>query len=362
MTMTGGKLTPVGRWLREHNLDEYAQSLGGEGYDDIEDLVSLVRDDEKTFHALVPKVGHQRKIARLLEESLGPSPPSSLARRTGSSTTGSYSDSQPPDPESPEPRKGTAQQHPKAADYPAAPRASTSIPRAPATVRPSQDRSAGASPQELGRFKVIVVGDAGTGKTSFIHQLVHSRFSPATKATIGLDWREKQFFVAGGYITVQYWDISGQERYANVTRAYYRGAHGALVCFDRSKPESMATVQKWKADIDSKVFLGDGADGVVIPCVLLANKMDLVKPSKEQTEEVATVAREHGFVQYFETSSRLNANVSEAAEYLTNVMRDNSDVHAMPMAIGAGTTSINNGENAGATSKKPVRRRKKCFF
>ena len=57
-----------------------------------------------------------------------------------------------------------------------------------------------------------------------------------------------------------------------MTRVYYKEAVGAFVVFDISRQETFEEVKKWKADIDSKVFLGKGKN---IPVVLLANKVDL---------------------------------------------------------------------------------------
>lgn len=36
-------------------------------------------------------------------------------------------------------------------------------------------------------------------------------------------------------LKLQIWDTAGQERYRSVTRTYYRGVLGALVCFDITK-------------------------------------------------------------------------------------------------------------------------------
>lgn len=45
---------------------------------------------------------------------------------------------------------------------------------------------------------------------------------------------------------------------------------GAFVVFDVTKESTLDSALRWKADLDTKVFLGDGS---YIPAVLLANKV-----------------------------------------------------------------------------------------
>ncbi len=66
---------------------------------------------------------------------------------------------------------------------------------------------------------------------------------------------------------------SGQERFGNMTRVYYKEAVGAFIVFDVTRPSTFEAVQKWKTDLDSKVQLPDGSP---VPCVLLANKVWLL--------------------------------------------------------------------------------------
>ena len=64
--------------------------------------------------------------------------------------------------------------------------------------------------------------------------------------------------------------LTGQERFGNMTRVYYKEAVGAFIVFDVTRASTFEAVQKWKNDLDSKVTL---ADGTPVPCVLLANKV-----------------------------------------------------------------------------------------
>ncbi|ORC87550.1 putative small GTP-binding protein Rab11, putative,Rab11 GTPase [Trypanosoma theileri] len=125
-------------------------------------------------------------------------------------------------------------------------------------------------------FKVLIIGEGGTGKTCLIRRYVHSIFLPTNKATIGVDFALKDVVYPPTHrsITLQLWDIAGQERYGQMTRVYYQAAAGAIVVADITRPETLELAVKWKQDVDSKVFLG--ATGKPIPCVLLINKVDLL--------------------------------------------------------------------------------------
>jgi hypothetical protein len=58
-------------------------------------------------------------------------------------------------------------------------------------------------------YKVLVVGCAGTGKTSLIHRTVDGHFSGLYKSTIGVDFALKSLERDQHKIFVQLWDIAG---------------------------------------------------------------------------------------------------------------------------------------------------------
>ncbi|XP_044077878.1 ras-related protein Rab-38 isoform X2 [Siniperca chuatsi] len=146
--------------------------------------------------------------------------------------------------------------------------------------------------QEL-LFKVLVIGDLGVGKTSIIKRYV---------------------CVSDGCPCVP-----GQERYGNMTRVYYREAVGALVVFDVTRASTFDAVLKWKDDLDSKVTLNHGRP---VPAVLLANKSDQLGSQQPQLD---SFCRENGFVGWFETSAKENANIEEAARCLVEHILNNEE-------------------------------------
>merc|ERR1719454_1949904 len=46
-------------------------------------------------------------------------------------------------------------------------------------------------------------------------------------------------------IKLQIWDTAGQESFRSITRSYYRGASGALLVYDISRPDTFTHLTRW---------------------------------------------------------------------------------------------------------------------
>ncbi|XP_065191400.1 ras-related protein Rab-32-like [Sycon ciliatum] len=171
-------------------------------------------------------------------------------------------------------------------------------------------------------YKVLVIGDLGTGKTSIIKRYVHQFFSVHYRATIGVDFALKVInWDADTLIRLQLWDIAGQERFGNMTRVYYKEAVGAFIVFDVTRTSTFEAVQKWKNDLDTKVTLPNGKP---VPCVLLANKCDQAKEGLvNSSAQMDDYCKERGFAGWFETSAKENINIDEAAKFLVSSILEN---------------------------------------
>jgi len=171
--------------------------------------------------------------------------------------------------------------------------------------------------------KIIVVGDQNTGKTSLIERYTHGIFDKMYKATIGVDFCLKDLkWNSNTQISLQLWDIAGQERFTNLTRMYYREARGAFIVFDVCKDRTLLEgAMKWKADIDNKVLLPNGKP---LPVILLANKCDLLSPEKLTEINLDRFCKENGFTNWFLTSAKENIKIEEAANFLVETIL-NSD-------------------------------------
>jgi small GTP-binding protein len=171
-----------------------------------------------------------------------------------------------------------------------------------------------AAPKEQ-LYKLLMVGMNGTGKTCLMRQYVHNVFQPTCKNTMGVDFSLK--VLSPSDITLQIWDIAGQERFGQMTRVYYQAAVGAMVVCENHSEDSLEHAVKWKNDIDSKVFLAGTAQA--IPAVLLLNKCDLGNEFMADAE-VDAFAKQHGFAGWMRVSAKEGTNVNKAfAELVAHV-------------------------------------------
>lgn len=58
-------------------------------------------------------------------------------------------------------------------------------------------------------LKIIVVGNSGTGKTSFVNKWTKNTFSDHYKATIVSEFGYKIFELNGKFYRIQLWDLAG---------------------------------------------------------------------------------------------------------------------------------------------------------
>jgi len=157
--------------------------------------------------------------------------------------------------------------------------------------------------------KHVIVGNAGTGKSCLLVRLTDHTFFSGSEPTIGVEFGSSLIELPNGKVVKTHaWDTAGQEAFRSITKSYYRGAEGALLCFDLTHRSSWLAVPQWLEDL-----LEYAEEGVVI--TLVGTKSDLITdstPRDVSLEEIQAFAKLHGNLQYIETSSKTGDNVEEA--------------------------------------------------
>jgi small GTP-binding protein len=141
-------------------------------------------------------------------------------------------------------------------------------------------------------FKVIIVGDTGVGKSSLVFRMVDNVFYEDHCQTLGVDFKYARLHVAGVDVNLQLWDTAGQDQFANMTAQYYRGCHGAVLCYDITNHESFKRVDLWCQRLANQL-------GKLPPIVLVGCKLDLADP------EICAAEAEGGAVNPASSPSRL---------------------------------------------------------
>src|SRR5574343_503775 len=97
---------------------------------------------------------------------------------------------------------------------------------------------------------MVLVGDSGVGKSCLLLRFADDTFSESYISTIGVDFRFKTLSIDGQIVKLQIWDTAGQERFKTITSAYYRGADGVILVFDKTSLESFQNVSMWYEEIN----------------------------------------------------------------------------------------------------------------
>lgn len=88
-------------------------------------------------------------------------------------------------------------------------------------------------------LKIIVIGNSGTGKTSFVNKWTKGTFTDFYKATIVSEFSYKIFEHNQKFYRIQLWDLAGQDKAACITKIFAKDAHGVIVLTDMTNKESL---------------------------------------------------------------------------------------------------------------------------
>lgn len=161
--------------------------------------------------------------------------------------------------------------------------------------------------------KMVIVGDAGVGKSSLVARFTDNTHSEAHVPTIGVDFKLRRLTLSDGrVIKLHLWDTTGNERFKSITRAYYRAAHGIAICFDTSSESSFEHVAGWLEAVQQF-----GSSGVAT--MLIGTKSDLEAQRQVTRERAEQLAASKGLA-YIETSALRDENVQLVFESMAREM------------------------------------------
>jgi small GTP-binding protein len=198
--------------------------------------------------------------------------------------------------------------------------------------------------------KVIIIGDAGVGKSSILKMFTEYKFENNPISTMGIDFEvafmkvthldendqktNKHDYDIGKYLTIskdatglrkqikhpvfkfQVWDCAGQERFHSIVKSYIRGAHIVIYAFDITDMHSFAKLEKWRQSVEDEVGTPDEGKYMSI---VVGNKLDLENDRQIQQKDAREFATELNTI-YAEVSAKNDENIQRLFEEITRIM------------------------------------------
>ena len=154
-------------------------------------------------------------------------------------------------------------------------------------------------------FKIIIVGNAGVGKSCLSLKATKNIFDSNYNQTIGFEFFDFNIcFENKERIKLQIWDTCGQEVYRSFITNFYRNSSLAIIVYSIEDRQSFDSIEEWLKELKAK-------SSPDIKIFLLGNKADLESERKVKYEEGLQLKKNYGFFYFNETSAKTGLNVTE---------------------------------------------------
>ncbi|KAJ6696519.1 hypothetical protein OIU74_015430 [Salix koriyanagi] len=203
-------------------------------------------------------------------------------------------------------------------------------------------------------FKIVLIGDSGVGKSNLLSRFTRNEFCLESKSTIGVEFATRTLQVEGRTVKAQIWDTAGQERYRAITSAYYRGALGALLVYDVTKPTTFENVSRWLKE------LRDHADSNIV-IMLIGNKTDLKHLRAVAAEDAQGYAEKEGLA-FVETSALEATNVDKAFQTILSEIYRIISKKTLSSGESAPPVSVKDGKTIVVGGPEPSTGKTTCCF
>ena len=164
-------------------------------------------------------------------------------------------------------------------------------------------------------LKVILVGNASTGKTSIVDRYIKNIFINKKEATIAPNSLSKLIRKNNVIYRLHIWDIPGQDKSPALTSVFCKDSHVIIFCCDTLVEQSRNDILTWIKSIKEFIDISD------LPMIIMENKCDLLGDENDYNkgiEELKSFSDNNNFLGAFRTSALNGYNVENAINFLVD--------------------------------------------
>ena len=157
--------------------------------------------------------------------------------------------------------------------------------------------------EEVGN-KVVLLGEAGVGKTSIISRYIKQKFDPEYITSLTSQFLRKIVeFPDNKKIILDVFDTSGQEKYRSVAKFYYRNSRAVILVYDITSTKSFKEMKEYWYEQIKEVDI----ENFII--AIVANKNDLYEEREVEDEVGEEFANQIGAI-FGSTSAKEDSGVT----------------------------------------------------
>jgi len=164
-------------------------------------------------------------------------------------------------------------------------------------------------------FKIVIFGEAGTGKVELTQRLLTNLYVTDSKMTIGVDYETKSLNIDDIRVRLQIWDFGGEELFRFLLPTYLRGARGGMFVYDITNYSTIAHIDDWLTVIKKEIRAED-----IFPILVVGNRAHLADQREVPAEDAIKIAKSRSLDGFIECSAKTGENVEEAFIALTRLL------------------------------------------
>ncbi|MHA2394346.1 MAG: Rab family GTPase [Promethearchaeota archaeon] len=161
-------------------------------------------------------------------------------------------------------------------------------------------------------FKILLLGDEGTGKSEFTKRYCYNIFNSSERLTIGVDFHVKTIELNKRVIKLQLWDVGGEERFRFLLPTYCLGANAAILMYDITRHSTLDNIAEWISIVRAK----NGN----IPIVLIGSNLHSGDSRLVSRQEGISIAENYNLSAFAEICPETGKNVEEVFEVIIELI------------------------------------------